>query len=197
MALSDQAGRLFFAVPLSEEVREAMVVFLNRALKGKPIPGRPVKAHNWHLTLRFLGDVDRSQYELLLSILRDQDWGNCFDIVFGGLGAFPRPSKAAVLWIGVDQGQEGLFRAAASAEKAAENAGLPPADKPFSPHLTLSRIRPPQSLASLVEIAGLFAMKMAVREVVLFRSHLSPSGPRYEPLDRFALRSAAEHRSGV
>lgn len=187
MEAKSHAGRLFVAVPLSEEVREGMVVFLHKALKGRPVPGRAPKAHNWHLTLRFLGDIDNAQYERLLSALKSESFDEPFEVVFGGLGAFPRPSNASVLWVGVDQGHHALCRLAASVDNAVRRAGLPSDDKSFRPHLTMSRIRPPQRLDALIGSAGVSSLRLEVRNVVLFRSHLGPSGARYEPLEQFLL----------
>jgi 2'-5' RNA ligase len=187
MEANTQVGRLFFAVPLSEEVRDGMVVFLQRALKGKPLPGRAPKAHNWHLTLRFLGNVDKAQYERLLSAIKNEWFGEPFELVFGVLGAFPRPSKASVLWLGVDQGRDELCRLAASVDNAVRRAGLPPDDKSFTPHLTLSRLRPPQRIDAIIATAGVSSLRLEVGKVVLFRSHLDASGARYEPLAQFLL----------
>jgi 2'-5' RNA ligase len=187
MEAKSRAGRLFIAVPLSQEVREAMVLFLNRALKGEPVPGRAPKAHNWHLTLRFLGDIDNTQCERLISELKNESFKEPFEIVFGGLGAFPRLSKASVLWVGVDRGHDELCCLAASVDNAVRRAGLPLDDKSFSPHLTISRIRPPQRLDALIGSAGISSLRLEVRKVVLFRSHLDPSGARYEPLEQFFL----------
>jgi 2'-5' RNA ligase len=189
MKQGDHVGRVFVAVPLCHEVREGLVLFLNRALKGKPLPGRSPKPENWHLTLRFLGEINKSQYDCVLSTLKKESLGECFDLVFGGLGAFPRPSKAAVLWVGVNLGSQQLCRITESLERALNSAGMPPADKPFSPHLTLSRIRPPQRLDDLIQMAGVFGMQMNVREVILYRSQLTSSGAHYEPLERFLLQA--------
>jgi 2'-5' RNA ligase len=189
MASSELVGRLFLAVELEQHVREGLVAFISRALKGKPLPGRAPKPDNWHLTLHFLGDTNRTQYECLVAELKNEPLGAPFETVFGGLGAFPRTSKASVLWVGVVQGSDAFMRLANGVEKAIARAGMPPADKPFSPHLTLSRIRPPLSVDSIVQTAGAANLRMRVEHITLFRSHLGASGPRYEPLEKFALTS--------
>jgi 2'-5' RNA ligase len=181
-----RAGRLFLGVPLSDELRESLGEHLRRALPGG-VPGRPVVPANWHFTLRFLGDTDAEQHRRLVDTLATAPLGPRFSMVLGGLGAFPRPRRAGVLWVGVDEGAAELKRVAALAEEAARHAGLAAERKPFSPHLTISRLNPPRDVEPLVGAAPPFGGRMEVGGVVLFRSHLGSGPPRYEPLRTFAL----------
>jgi RNA 2',3'-cyclic 3'-phosphodiesterase len=187
MADHERVGRLFLAVDLSDRAREALVAFVERALAGKPIPGRAPKPQHWHLTLRFLGEVDKIQYGSLVEALQKEPLGSGFEIRFGHLGAFPKPSQAAVFWIGVDQGHQPLCDLARSVERAVLRAGFEPADKPFAPHLTISRIRPPQKLEKLILGAGKADIPLRIEQVTLFRSHLGGSGTWYETMESFAL----------
>lgn len=186
-AMTDpRVGRLFLGVPLADEVREALREHLRGAFPGG-IPGRAVVPANWHLTLRFLGDTDEGQLRRLTGALGGVELGPRFAMVLGGLGAFPKPRRAAVLWVGVDEGAEPLKRIAAMAEEAARAAGFPAERKPFSPHLTLSRLQPPRDLEPLIAAAPAFGGRMEVGEIVLFRSHLGGGPPRYERLRTFPL----------
>ncbi len=151
------------------------------------LPGKRVLAENWHLTLRFLGDTPPEQRDRLVAELEHTPFGAPFLMRFGGVGAFPHPQRARVLWLGVAAGAAGLRALAAAAEDAAQRAGFPAADKPFSPHLTLSRIGPPRSVAALLEGAGPVDVGMEVDEVVLYRSHLGGRPARYEAIAQFAL----------
>ncbi|HEX8363434.1 MAG TPA: RNA 2',3'-cyclic phosphodiesterase [Longimicrobium sp.] len=181
-----RVGRLFLGVPLDEELRSALAEHLRRAFPGG-IPGRAVVPANWHLTLRFLGDTDAEQHRLLVEALEEAPLGPAFSLELGGLGAFPRARRAGVLWVGVDEGAAELKRVAALAEDAARRAGFPAERKPFSPHLTVSRLNPPRDLEETVAAAPPFGGRMAVGEVVLFRSHLGAGPPRYEAIRRFDL----------
>ncbi len=73
-------------------------------------------------------------------------------------------------------------------EAAVTEAGLRAADRPFRPHLTLSRIRPPQDLRALLDAAPVMKVPMVVDRISLFRSHLGRGGARYEVLESFPLR---------
>ncbi|HLL81065.1 MAG TPA: RNA 2',3'-cyclic phosphodiesterase [Longimicrobium sp.] len=182
-----RAGRLFLGVPLSDPLRDGLGEHLRRALSGG-VPGRAVVPASWHLTLRFLGDTGADQHRRLVEALERAPLGPRFSMVLGGLGAFPRPRRAGVLWVGVDEGAAELKRVAALAEDAARHAGFPAEKKPFSPHLTIARLDPPRDVEAAVAAAPPFGGRMEVDGVVLFRSHLGSGPPRYEALQRFALR---------
>lgn len=185
--MAELVGRLFVAVALPDEVRHALAAHLAAALGERPLPGRPVAPRNWHLTLRFLGKVDETGYDLLLRGLDRAELGPAFRLAFGGLGAFPRPRRATVLWLGIDEGAEELTRLAVTVETAAGDAGFLPEERPFHPHLTLSRIRPHQDVTATIDAVPGFPGRVAVDDVVLFRSHLQAGPPRYEIMERFAL----------
>src|SRR5688500_5741408 len=99
----DSAGRLFVGVPLAEGARWTIDEHLRRTMPDG-VPGRPVPAINWHLTLRFLGATRAEQLASIVQHMRAANPGAAFDIGFGGLGAFSRPRSARVLWIGLTEG---------------------------------------------------------------------------------------------
>jgi RNA 2',3'-cyclic 3'-phosphodiesterase len=169
--------RLFVGIALGEATRDALRAYL--AALGGALPGRAVPPANWHLTLRFLGATDAERRRRVADELRRIEAAP-FDLAFTGLGAFPRAGRAKVLWIGVGTGGDELRALASSVEAAAVRAGFAPEPKPFSPHLTLARIRPSADLRPLVEGAAPFGGWMRVDEFVLFRSHLGGGAPRYE-----------------
>lgn len=185
---NDGVARLFLGVEPPEGARRALEAHLRDALGGRTLPGRAVAPANWHLTLRFLGETPPERSAALVRALEEADPGPGFTLGFGGLGAFPRPARAAVLWLGVEDGAAALGALAGVAEAAAQRAGFPLETRPFSPHLTLSRIRPPRDVGSIVERVPAFRGRMPVEEMVLFRSHPGPGGVRYEAVERFPLR---------
>lgn len=180
--------RLFLAVELTEEVRVALADHLRDALEGDPLPGRPVPLRSWHLTLRFLGSTPPEARARLEGEVRSADLGEGFTLELGVLGAFPRPARASVLWLGVAGGEAPLRALAGVVEDAARRAGFPAEERAFSPHLTLSRIRPPGDVRPVLERVRPFGERLPVDAVVLFRSHLGPGSARYEELERFPLR---------
>ena len=178
--------RLFLAIPLTEEVRQGIAQHLRGAL-AHPLPGRPVRPENWHLTVRFLGDVEEAAADRVVREVDVVDRGPAFRVRWGSLGAFPRPRRATVLWVGLARGVQEAERLAAVVEEAVEAAGFPPEDRPFRSHLTLSRLRPDQDVTAVLEAVPPVGLAMAVDRVVLYRSHLGRGGPRYERVESFLL----------
>ena len=174
--------RLFLAVDLTPEVRHGLAAFLADELAGTPLPGRSADPRSWHITVRYLGPSTDEQAERFLGYLGEHLSRAPFTLGFGGLGAFPRPSRATVLWLDVTRGAEALADLADAAEKAAEASGFPPEDRPYRPHLTLARLRPPRDVSALVGSVDRFPLTQTVDQVVLFSSEPGPDGPRYEPV---------------
>ena len=177
--------RLFLAAPLTDAARAALRAAVDASFPNG-LPGRATPSANWHLTLRFLGESAPDRADAFVAELASVLDEASFDVAFAGYGAFPRASRAAVLWLGVRAGAEPLGRLAAMAEGAARRAGFPPEERPFSPHLTLARIRPPRDVGPLPAAAP--AVTMPVEELVLYRSEPGAGAPRYEAVRSFQLR---------
>ncbi len=177
--------RLFLAVALSDEVRHGLAAFLTD--QTMRLPGRPAPPDNWHLTLRFLGESKPVQRDRVLEFLDDHLIVEPFTLGFDALGAFPKRSRATVLWLGIDRGSTDAAAVAGICEAAAVSAGFEPEDRPFHPHLTLSRIRPPQDLNGLISRVPRFPLTMTVDRVTLYRSDIGRGGARYEAVDEVLL----------
>lgn len=168
---------------MPDETRMALADILGEVA----IPGRAVPPGNWHLTLRFLGEIDQVTVERLLAAIDQADLGARFKLALRGLGAFPRPRKATVVWLGVTEGRDRLEDLADVAEAAAVDAGVGPEDRPFRPHLTLSRVRPEEDVTGLVEAGIDLGVGWRCESIVVYRSQLGRGGARYEPLETFSL----------
>ena len=173
-------GRVFLAAPLPTEIRFA----LGERISEIPIPGKVTPPENWHLTLRFLDTVDRVTYERFLSGL-DPLVESSFQLRLSGFGAFPNERKATVFWAGVGKGAEQLGMLNEQAEEAAVGAGLLPEERPFHPHLSLSRIRPHGDVREIIDED--LDLGWRCERLVMYRSHLGRGGARYEPLDALDL----------
>lgn len=190
MSPDDPLGRLFIGVALTDEVRAAVATHL---AEFSPLPGRPAPPQNWHITLRFLGETTRPRLEMLRHRLDEAPLGRPFSLRLDRLGAFPRAAAATVLWLGCDDGAERLGDLAAVVEDAAVVAGFSAEERPFHPHITLSRIRPHLDLRPLLEAVPPLRAAQTVDEVVIYRSHLDGRAPaRYQVVDSVALAGAAD-----
>lgn len=161
------------------------------AIAGKAgtllLPGSVVPADNLHLTLRFLGESDSVGLDRLLAALDAAAFPSPFVLRLGGFGAFPNADRASVLWIGVSGASEQLEYLHAAVEESCEAAGFDFEERPFRPHVTVSRMRPPVDVRSILSAAPPLGVSSPVDEIVVLRSHLSQGPPRYELLERFSL----------
>jgi 2'-5' RNA ligase len=174
--------RLFIGVPIADDARRSIIKWLPRNLPGKPVP-----PENWHFTLRFLGSTPPAARDQVVQLLRSATCGAPFTIRFSALGAFPRPNRARILWVGIDEGAERMIQLAAIAEATARVAGFAAESKPFKPHLTLSRIDPTVSVSALVASQPRFSARMTVDCLILYRSRLGGGPARYEEVERIRL----------
>ena len=198
--------RVFAAVPVPYETQLAVDRWRSElrlpagdssaSAAGDRGRARPVPVGNFHLTLRFAGEVERTVLERLCAALDQAETPAPFNMRWGGLGAFPKPSRATTAWLGVERGRDDLARLATAAEEAAQAAGLPPEERPFHPHLTLARFRPPVDLrpsgaGGREDPAGSSATRLGakavVTEVALYRSFLGKKPARYQRLETFPL----------
>ncbi|MDR1741964.1 MAG: RNA 2',3'-cyclic phosphodiesterase [Synergistaceae bacterium] len=146
-----------------------------------------VRKGQFHITLRFLGEAPIEKI-LAFAGLIDEPGG--FDVCLNRAGGFPSLARPRTLWIGAapdrPSGADALAAMAARAERAAVASGFPPETKPFRPHVTIARLRTPQTptgrLAEALKNPPAFAWRCS--GAVLFRSTLTPSGPIYTEITR-------------
>jgi 2'-5' RNA ligase len=197
--VSASSLRVFCAVELPEEVREQAADHAARLRErfGEARASWP-RAENLHLTLKFLGEIERGRIEALTrAAARAAARSEAFRLTVAGAGAFPPRGPARVLWLGVADASGGLARLHGHLEDECAHEGFTREARPFHPHLTLARLRAPQGareLARLHEEMGFAALAFNVTELVLMRSELGPGGSRYTPLSRHELQGAETSR---
>lgn len=169
-------GKLFVAVVPPPEV----IAALAERLEGLPIPGRLVPPPNFHITLRFVGKVNAVSYDRLLGSLATRPLVDPFRVRLGGLGAFPNRRRATVIWVGVES-DPALEDLAAIVEDAVVTAGFDTEERPFVPHLTVARVRPPENVSGLS--AGEWRLPFRVEEIHV----MAAWGSRYRVYETFSL----------
>jgi RNA 2',3'-cyclic 3'-phosphodiesterase len=182
-----QRLRLFVAVSIPSEVLDAVETVVD-PIRERVSSARWAPVSNQHLTLKFLGHVDRSLVDEI-SVLCRTVGGEvpAGEIAIGGFGAFPNSRRARVLWAGVEDPQEVLSSLARGLDDALEPLGFEREQRAFTPHLTLARLRTPQRVGEILEELSLPPLPVSVDAFQLFRSRLSPKGARYEVLDTCLL----------
>jgi 2'-5' RNA ligase len=155
-----------------------------------------VAADNFHVTLKFLGEVAAASLPQIEATLGAAAAPAApFTLGVRGLGAFPSPARARVIWAGAAEGAGAAIRLAARVEEALEPLGFVRETRPFVPHVTLGRAREPRRRPALAAALAAGATRefgrVAVARVSLMRSALSPRGSRYTELRAFELGGAA------
>ncbi len=175
--------KVFVGVDLPAEPRAALA----ESLSGIAIPGKPAPPPNWHITLRYIGAMDDVSVDRLLAGLDEAELGGPFTVRASGLGAFPKPARATVLWVGVGHGTEQLTRLSDTVEDVVESVGLGREERPFVGHITLARIRPPVDVRRLIARSDIPPVPIAVDEVTVFETIQRPGSSEYRPIERIAL----------
>lgn len=183
--------RTFIAIDLSPEIKDNLVTLVNRL---KPM-GRNVKwvtKENYHLTLKFLGEISESEVAEVKNTLAEiASRHHSFNLLLKGAGSFPPgSSRMRIVWAGI-AGEDELLSLEKEIETGLEKKGFPKEDRPFSPHLTIGRVKMPEKqekLASeLIKNNQLELGSMVVRELTFFQSILHPQGPEYRVISRHLL----------
>ncbi|HET7824096.1 MAG TPA: RNA 2',3'-cyclic phosphodiesterase [Anaeromyxobacter sp.] len=189
--------RLFVALEPPEPVRRrlaAMAVELRRAAGRGADDIRWVAIENVHLTLQFLGAVPEERMPAVEEVVRAAaSAGRALSLEVRGAGGFPNARRPRVVWAGLAGDVAALAELGAELGRRLAPLGFPPEDRPFSAHLTLGRAREGRGAAgiagALASAADAPGAPWRAAELVLFESHLSPKGPRYEALLRAPLGS--------
>lgn len=184
--------RAFFAIELDDATRGAAAKSA-RALRERSGEGavRWVAEESYHVTLRFIGDLERERIPMLTDCVREQTAGlRPFRLELGG--AHPFPSRRRPRFLVLDVGPaEPLEELAGAVGRGVERAGFGSDSKPFRPHLTLGRLRSKKFAAVTGDVTPVGESCM-VNDAVLFQSDLHPSGARYTPLERVPFARARE-----
>lgn len=182
-----KAVRLFVAVDMPEEAEDALEAAV-APWRARLDAGRWVGRDTWHVTLKFLGWVRPDLVEWVEEGCASVAAASRpFETSFTGLGVFPSPSRARVLWAGLaGLGLPGL--AAAVEERL--GAEFPPEPRGFTPHLTVARFKPPLRMTRHAEdlrATEVGSGAFGVDRLLLYRSHLSSKGASYEAVGEYRL----------
>ena len=183
--------RTFIAVdiPVDSTVK-GMINKLRHKLREERI--KWVEPEQYHITLYFLGNTDESQIDILIPLL-DNITGNIsgFRLKLKEFGVFKNLRNPRILWIGFNHCKElEILKRAVDAEMV--KLGFEKSDKPFSPHLTIGRIKMLRDRKILKEWIDGYKEKelqeIEVNEIVFYDSVLKAHGPEYKAIKRHPLK---------
>ena len=174
--------RLFVAIRPPEEIRDLLIDAMDDSPEFRWQDDRQL-----HLTLRFVGEVERPVAEDLADAL-GRIRAEPFTLRIAGVGRFEQRSSGA-LWAGVEP-KAPVAGLAAKAEHVCQEVGLEPERRAFHPHITLARWKGRRSreVADYLERrSGLTSAPFDVTQFILFESQLSRHGAHYEEVASYAL----------
>jgi RNA 2',3'-cyclic 3'-phosphodiesterase len=194
LEIAMESIRTFIAVPLPTDIRRRLAEVTTRLMQS----GADVKwvpEGNFHITLKFLGNVERTRVSAVCgAVEKAVDGVRAFDLYLSGVGAFPKPSRPSVVWVGITSGGDELKALAKCAEEALEDIGFPREAREFSAHITLGRVKYPGGDGTLREaienLRNETVGRVHVDTVVVMKSELRRTGPVYTPIADFGLRVA-------
>lgn len=174
--------RLFVAIRPPEAIRDLLIDAMDDSADFQWQNDEQL-----HLTLRFVGEVERPIANDLADALGRIRSGS-FDLRIAGVGTFEHRNSGA-LWAAVEP-KPPLLALATKVERICQSLGLEPERRAFHPHVTLARWkgrRTREVQHYLERTRGLSSEPFAVDEFILFESRLSRHGAHYEEMARYGL----------
>lgn len=185
--------RSFLAVLLDPEIKRDIYRAVRR-LQKLPHDMKWVAEKNYHLTMKFFGDLSGEEIDQAIAILEPFAAGRSpFYLQCGELTAFPNRRRPRILCLPLHGETDTLQDLWQKSEAGLARAGFPEEKrKSFHPHITLGRFHHEKNIVwkELIDQAGPFPeQRFLVRDLYLMSSKLTPQGPRYKALAKFPFQA--------
>jgi 2'-5' RNA ligase len=188
--------RSFIAIELPRELKQALTQIQQKLITVSSAPVKWVDPGNIHLTLKFLGDIDTTITGSITSALEEAVKDkHPFDIEVSGLGVFPDMKRVQVIWVGLTGELDKLSLLQKHIEESLVPLGFPKEKRPFTPHLTIARIRDYARPDDRLELGQLIdntsfteKYKININTIHLIRSQLTREGPIYSKISTVTLK---------
>ncbi len=188
--------RLFVAIDIPTHTKNELISGYSEVKARLDTAGRGavkwVQPQNWHITLKFLGEVPEKLYERCTYILTScAHQYTPFKMRIRHMGCFPTPKRPKVLWAGVEEAVETLSPMSACLEEAFEEIGIAREERGFHAHLTFGRVKKfaPGMAQAVVDCLSTRVQSdwFEVRNLNLYKSVLTPKGPIYSLIFKASL----------
>jgi 2'-5' RNA ligase len=190
--LSEDQVRSFISIDLEDQQILARIASILSSLQALGGDLKPVDRENIHLTLKFLGNVSTPRLAEVKSSLQQLTFP-AFTAEIKGAGAFPNLNHMNVIWVGVNEGWSRVEQIYEQVEKLLSSLGFRRENRPFSPHITIARVRSGRKRDEIANFLGHLSEEsfgtITVDRVRLKQSILSSSGPKYSTLLEVPTRS--------
>lgn len=184
--------RLFTALEIPQPVRESLAM-----LRGGLPGARWIDPENYHLTLRFIGDVDDAIGREVIFMLGQVHRGG-FELRIDGVSSFGGRKPRAV--VATFAPSPAIMELQAEHERLMQRIGIEPESRKFTPHVTLARLRDasPRDVADYLSVRGGFrSAPFAVSNFVLYSSRNSVGGGPYVVEADYPLARGIDRREPV
>jgi 2'-5' RNA ligase len=185
------AIRVFVAIEVGSEIKNKLSEYLSK-LKRTGADVKWVPTENIHLTLKFIGYIEKEALINLNNIIKDAVLSiEPFSISIGNIGAFPNFKNPRVIFAGVDAEGSSLLRIYEKLDKGVESLGIKKESKKYIGHITLGRVRSQKNISELKDVLNSGIERCFGHEKVtslsLIQSKLTPTGSLYTRLNNFIL----------
>jgi 2'-5' RNA ligase len=184
--------RSFLAFELPPEIKN-MVARVSEELRQSTLSARWVKVDNIHLTVVFMGNIETEDIPAIAQGVKEvcEAFGP-FDLSLKGVGCFPNRRNPRVLWLGLDGDLEPMSDFRDALQGHLTGFGIKEERRKFKPHLTLGRFRKPKKMDSkedqlLSKYEDLSSSVCSLKELILFKSELKPTGAVYTKVEAWPL----------
>ena len=190
-----QRIRCFVAIEIPCAIQDRLAQ-IQDALRKRIRQASWVNPKNFHLTLKFLGEVEHTQLDTVEAAIRQVAMNHSpFSMQVGGIGAFPNLTRPRVVWCGVKVGAAEISELAQEINLELDRCGYPRDERTSNPHLTIARIKERMDLRPFTDTFHQYekidGASMTVHEITLVRSQLHLKGVVYTPLKSCKLNTEA------
>ena len=190
--------RAFIAIELPDPMKKDLSFIINSLRPNEYPCVKWVSPQGIHLTLKFLGNIPPEQVPRIADAIAQAAQGTPpLKLQVGGLGCFPNLQRPRVIWVAVTGDVEPMVTLQRGIDQALVPLGFAIEKRPFSPHLTLGRLRERASPGEQSSIGELITATECeagsateVNRISLMRSTLTPSGAIYNRLDSIELKDS-------
>jgi RNA 2',3'-cyclic 3'-phosphodiesterase len=175
--------RSFVAVDIPDVVRNSVRDYMDGIKGSFGDVMKWVAPENLHFTVKFLGEIPDTDAEVVERCMdAAADEIAPFKLTLEDVGFFPTAKRPRIVWIGTDGGCENLLEVYQLLEGCLELEGFDRDEKPFSPHLTIGRVKKHKDLIMPDRVPDFETVTFDVGGFSLVKSVLTPQGPIYETL---------------
>lgn len=198
--MNNQQIRSFIAIELPEEIKSELHQLQAELKITRHAFVKWVTPESIHITLKFMGNISSQKVAEIIRVMEEASQGvSSFQLKIGRLGAFPNLRQPRVLWLGIEGETDELAALQRRIDSGLVPLGFAQETRPFSPHLTLARLREKTSPEERRQF-GEFLMKappglnheFSISSISLMRSQLLPVGAVYNRLAEVRLKRPEE-----